>query len=298
MNSERKPHAQSLALSANSLRDADFRTRVDAASKAGFHGIGLRVGDYFAGLDQGLTDRDMRTILDDAGLKVFEIEAEWDWTIPYGVAERALSDLLTDHLAEVFNYRCLNAFIFPAHDNAKLVEGYGLLCDKAANAGLIVGLEFLPYSGIANLGAAESIVTSANRDNGGLIIDVWHLFRSGGTAEDLRSIPGNLVVSIQLNDVLPDPMPDPAEEARHHRQVPGAGTGNLTGLLEVMRATGVEAPIAVEVVSDSLELTHPADARAQLLFDAAVSTLSAAQWAVAPAPAPRTSAFRARAGHP
>jgi sugar phosphate isomerase/epimerase len=42
-----------------------------------------------------------------------------------------------------------------------------------------------------------------------------------------------------------------AEESRHHRLLPGDGAGDLVGMLADLRARGVAAALAVEVLSDS-----------------------------------------------
>lgn len=265
-----------LVISANSLRNADFRSRVHAASEAGFQGIGMRVGDYHSARESGLSDADMRAILADAGLRVFEIEAEWDWAEPLEGERRTMLDTLIHRIPDAFEYRCLNAFVFPQHPIAQLVDGYARLCELAAEAGLIVGLEFIPYSGIPDLPSAEQIVRLADRPNGGLIIDSWHLVRSGGSAATLLELAADDVVSIQLSDVLPQPMADLADEARHHRQIPGQGCGDVSAIVRSLAIAGVCAPVAVEVVNDALDAAYGFGERAQLLRDAAVSLLTVA----------------------
>ena len=54
------------------------------------------------------------------------------------------------------------------------VEAFALVCDRAAEHGLLVHLEFLPWSAFPNVNAAWDVVRTADRPNGGLIIDSWH----------------------------------------------------------------------------------------------------------------------------
>ena len=64
------------------------------------------------------------------------------------------------------------------------------LCDRAAEHGLLVHLEFLPWSRIPDLATAWQVVNAADRPNGGIMLDAWHYFRSGPDGALLRSIPG------------------------------------------------------------------------------------------------------------
>ena len=77
-----------MALSSNDLvlcsgtlpRDTGFRERLTAASSAGFSAISLWGRDYAAARDEGYTDKDLVTLLDDHGLVVAELDPAWWWT--------------------------------------------------------------------------------------------------------------------------------------------------------------------------------------------------------------------------
>ena len=48
------------------------------------------------------------------------------------------------------------------------------LCDRAGAHGLLVGIEWLPYTNIATAADAQAIVEAAGRPNGGYCADIWH----------------------------------------------------------------------------------------------------------------------------
>src|SRR5207302_213589 len=58
-------------------------------------------------------------------------------------------------------------------------EAFAGLCDRAGEHGLVVHLEFLPWSKIPDVGSAWEVVRLAGRSNGGIAIDAWHFFRGG-----------------------------------------------------------------------------------------------------------------------
>lgn len=262
-----------LTCSANTLRFADLPTRVSAAAAAGFTGLGLRVADYLAA---GMSDEDVRDLLDRHGLRVLELEHTWDWAAGEDPVEAAMF-----RLADRIGVRQLNAPMFTPHPVADLVEPFAALCDRAAAHGVLVGFEFLPYSHVRTLGEAWEVVAAADQPNGGIVIDLWHWFRSGATPDDLAGIPASAITSLQLCDVLPDAGPDLADEARHRRLLPGQGAGDTLGVLRALRDRGVRAPASVEVFSDELD-ARPAAEAARLAFDAGAAALDRAGFSPAP----------------
>jgi len=53
--------------------------------------------------------------------------------------------------------------------------GLAAICDRAAEHGLLAHIELLPFGGIPDLNSARSIGEAADRPNGCLTIDSWHL---------------------------------------------------------------------------------------------------------------------------
>ncbi|WP_051791111.1 sugar phosphate isomerase/epimerase family protein [Amycolatopsis jejuensis] len=260
-----------LTCSANTLRFADLPTRVSAAAAAGFTGLGLRVSDY---LGAELPDEAIRDLLDRHGMRVLELEHTWDWTVE-DPAEQAMF-----RFADRIGVRQLNVPMFSEHPLEDLVRPFGELCDRAAGHGLLVGFEFLPYSHVRTLGEAWQVVSAADRPNAGVIVDLWHWFRSGAQVADLAEV--SAITSVQLCDVLPEPGPDLADEARHRRQLPGQGAGDTAAALAALREVARPLPMSVEVFSDDLD-ARPAEEAARLAFAAAEETLrrtgsTAAAW--------------------
>ncbi|MGK7235540.1 sugar phosphate isomerase/epimerase family protein [Streptomyces hygroscopicus] len=258
--------AEFLNCSANTLRHADLPTRVAAAAGAGFAGIGLRVSDYS---HADMSDGQIRDLLDRHGVRVLEMEHNWDWAKGEDAAEEAMFSF-----ADRIGIRHLNVPMFAEHPLPDLVEPFGALCDRAAEHGVLVGFEFLPYSHVRTLGEAWQVVAAAGRPNGGITLDLWHWFRSGARPEDLAGIP-------PLRDHHPSavrrtPPARPRSDRRGPaRLLPGQGAGDTLGVLRALRDHGVSAPVSVEVFSDDLD-TRPAAEAARLAFDAGALTLGRA----------------------
>ena len=68
---------------------------------------------------------------------------------------------------------------------------FGDLCDRAADHGATVGLEFLPFTNVVDATDALSIVEAAARPNGGVCADIWHHARGADDLDLIRRIPPN-----------------------------------------------------------------------------------------------------------
>ncbi len=167
-------------------------------------------------------------------------------------------------IADALGARSLNAVdVFGGDwtvDDA--AEAFAGLCDRAAEHDLLVHVEFLPWSRIADLATAWEIVRRADRPNGGVALDAWHWFRCASPSDvaTLAAIPGEKVVGLQLDDAPREPEPNLMVATLHDRLLPGDGAIDLVTLLRTLTAIGAVAPVGVEVFSDDLHALDPMDA--------------------------------------
>ena len=82
-----------------------------------------------------------------------------------------------------------------------------------------------------NLAVAQSIVEACGEPNVGVLLDVFHLDRSGGTADDVRRLPPGALPGIQLSDRRRTP-PGTAHVPMGGRELPGDGELPLRELIE------------------------------------------------------------------
>ena len=82
----------------------------------------------------------------------------------------------------------------------RMADRFRELCTRAARHGLIAALEFVPQlTALKDLHTAATVVAAAAA-NGGVLLDSWHLYHSGGSPDDVRALPAGSVVAVQLND--------------------------------------------------------------------------------------------------
>jgi sugar phosphate isomerase/epimerase len=157
----------------------------------------------------------------------------------------------------------------------EVAERFAGICDRAAEHGLLAGIEFLPWSDIPDAATAWAIAKQAGRANGGVLIDTWHYFRGAADPAQLEAIPPEHVVLIQLDDAGPA-QGDAMEDTSYRRRPPGEGEFDLVGFIRMLDDRGVTAPISVEVMSTELGALPPAEA-AKRVFEAARSTVARAR---------------------
>lgn len=230
--------------------------RVAAAAKAGFAGIGLLGTDHAQAREAGLTDADLGVVLADHGVVVAEVEFLMEWSAgpdePDRVARARRIEDQVWAVADAFGPRVVSVGDigppgrlppFPV-----LVERFAALCDRAGEHGLLVALEFTPWSGIPDIAAAAALVTAADRTNAGINVDTWHWFRGTPSAETLRTV-ADRVFMVQLDDADASPVGTLFEDTTQRRRYPGEGSFDLVGFLMLARDAGVDAPVSVEVMS-------------------------------------------------
>lgn len=258
-----------------------FAERVAAAAAAGFAAIGFQPADYAMCRAAGLSDADMRRILADHGIRIAELEFLFDWAHggERGAAARKLEDEFY-HLADVFQSRHLNVgdlgFGGALDSLDAVAERFAGVCDRAARHDLQVAIEFLPWTPIPDAATAWAVAHTADRPNGGLLVDAWHYFRGVADPAVLRAIPGDRIVAVQLDDADAAVVGELAEDTSQRRRLPGEGSFDLVGFVRLLDAMGVQAPLSVEILS-ATQWALPVHAAAQAAFDATVAVLAEAR---------------------
>jgi sugar phosphate isomerase/epimerase len=250
--------ADDLVITASTLGNPPFRTLVEAAAGGGFAGLSIFPSVvYPAALASGLSAAEMRGILDDNGVVVNDVDPLICSGDPNdagagGMGEAAEAILF--EAARELRARFVNV-VFMASGPLSVEQGsevFAGVCDRAAEHGLVAYLEFVPFMSVPDAATAWAIVDGAERPGAGVMVDSWHVYRGTTCEEDLRAIPGERVLGIQLNDAPAEPMANMVDETLHHRLVPGEGDIDLVGHMKLLDEIGSPAPRSVEVFSDAL----------------------------------------------
>jgi sugar phosphate isomerase/epimerase len=132
-------------------------------------------------------------------------------------------------------------------DRARTFDELAALTELAAVRGIATCVEPVVGLSISDLPSAVAAVEYVNRAEITLLIDTMHVARFGASADDLRSIPAELIGYIQLSDTtMQRRMRHYAEEAMYERMAPGEGELPLLDMLAALpkdRVVGLEIPM-------------------------------------------------------
>jgi sugar phosphate isomerase/epimerase len=259
---------------------ASLEARAAAAASSGYAGLGILVDDYEAMRSAGRSDADLRAICEDHGIRVTEVEFLYHW--PCTDERAAFARELENRCyraADALGARHLNmGDVNPPTEMPPLelaAERFAAICDRAADHGLRVALEFLPWSGIPDAATAWKIVRTADRPNGGINLDVWHHFRGAADDDMLRAIPPERIVCVAISDADEQVVGDLIEDTTRRRRLPGEGAFDLVGFLRLLDEIGVTAPVTVEILSDE-QNARPTDEAARVAIEATRAVMAEA----------------------
>lgn len=259
-----------LVLSTLTVPRAGFEERVAAAAGGGYAGIGMHLGSYRRLLRDGWTIPAMADALDRHDQLLVEIEFLQLWAGPPGSeGEAAEQERLAFELADGLGARHLQLG-GPYHGPVeRAAEAFAGLCDRAAERGVLVSLEYLPeMTNVESSAQALAIAGLADRPNGGICVDAWHHERGPDTLADMAAIDGRRVTSVQMDDgPAVRTEPDYVTDTSTNRMAPGEGGFDLVGLIRTLDELGVDAPLGLEVISPSLAASGPPDAVARRCAD-------------------------------
>ncbi|WP_433766425.1 sugar phosphate isomerase/epimerase family protein [Pseudomonas putida] len=227
------------------------------AARAGFSSVGLRLHPAMAGgiaypLAPGSQAlQQLKATLDGEGVAVNEIEFV---ELKPQVDVAGFASLLES--GAQLGARCLTVS-GDDPEPSRLVDNFAALCHLAAGYGLRVDLEFMRWRHIGNLQQAVALIAAAGQDNGGVLLDALHLFRSGGNAAAVAQLDRRYLHGVQWSDA---PAQAPTgegilREAREGRLPPGQGQLALSELLDALPPEvhwSVEVPCAASDASARL----------------------------------------------
>jgi sugar phosphate isomerase/epimerase len=237
---------------------------LEAAADAGFRGIAL---DWFslraaerAGTDASAVARRVR----DLGLVVTDLSA-------LGLGADASTD---ERVSASMARRCaalgipLCALVLTVPPSPDLDDRVSRVADVFAASGVRLALEFVPYTEVRTLAEARAVCERIGYERIGVLVDTWHLARSGASPSDVADLAPHELACVQLADAAPVAAVDLPDESRRSRLQPGEGSLDFAAVAAALTKAGYEGPLGLEVLDSRLAAQSP-EAVAEACFRAA-----------------------------
>lgn len=214
------------------LADISVMDFIPVAARAGCSAVSLFVNNLGYDLPEVTpqTVRDVRKALDDNGLTATATADFILTAVPGGGVHQAYLDVTAG-----LGARYASAVVGEIEDE-RSIAAIASFSEAARNTGLRVVIEFLRFTpGCPDFVKCEELVRKTGSDNVGILLDMTHFTRSGGTLEQLRSVDTSLVEYVHLADgrlaMSEEAMGD---EVVFDRMVPGEGEFPIVGILSAL----------------------------------------------------------------
>jgi sugar phosphate isomerase/epimerase len=263
---------------ANEISPFPLRERCEAAMRAGWSGVGLILDDLEHSIEKyGLSG--VKNILDDTGMKYFELEILMDWY--FDGEARAKSDHCRRRFIELggeLGMRNLkigaNPFDKNPPDFARMTDEFAKLCQDVATVNATVAIEFMPFSPIRDVAEALKVAEGANQPNGGLMVDHWHVARANTPYSEVARIPARFIKGVEMDDVGAHVKGSLFEDSTFNRQLCGEGAGDCVAFVDALEQAGCTLPYyGVELISE-VHRKFPLDEMAKRAYDTTVAQFS------------------------
>lgn len=227
--------------------------RARAAAQAGFVGIGL-ITQELDGLVARLGWSGIKNVVRDAGLKYIEVEVLLDWFTDGERRKRSDADraklLTAAEKLGLYQIKCggdISGSVWPVE---RMTEEFTRLSRQVGDAGSMITVEMFPASNIRDLKTAFAVVSGANPQHGGVLLDIWHVTRGNIPYADIATVPAQYIRHIELDDGTKELVGTIMEDTLLRRKAPGDGEWDVPGYLAAIQATGFDGLYGVEILSD------------------------------------------------
>ena len=251
------------------VRRYSFREHLTAAEAGGFTSLAIAPEAYRQAISSGLSAKEMVAMASDKGVALRHLDTLTDWApirvpseIDAGLQSRF--DVSADECFAICEALGLETILAVAgYDKGAipleiLVDGFGRLCDRAAQKGLWVDLEFMPFWGLPDLATAWAIVGATQRKNAGIMVDTWHFSKGNPDFALLKTLPGECLVSVQVADAMQAQRGATLfEDTVRFRKFPGEGELPIAEILTILHQKGHLRRIGPEVFSDEADALSP-----------------------------------------
>jgi sugar phosphate isomerase/epimerase len=232
--------------------ESPIAPRLEAATAAGCARVSLSPLDVARAEADGTSAADLGRRCRDAGLDLV-LDPVMNW---HGGAPRAgsrfgrFSTEEALRMAEALQVASMTVLAQPTAEGpvVELAGPFGAVCDRAADLGADVHLEFMPMTAVRDLAGAWAVVQAADRANGGIVFDTWHFFRGDPDYAVLEQVPGDRVFAVQVDDAHAE-VRGTLREDTLHRELPGNGSFDLLRVVRALDRIGALRWVGPEVMS-------------------------------------------------
>lgn len=230
-----------------------FPEQIDVTAKAGYRAIEPWIGDIRGYVDQGGSLREVRKRIEDAGLKVSSAIDFSRWAVDDDAARAEGLEKMKEGMGLIAELEGTHIAASPAGINRTpgvdlfaIAERYRAVLELGDEMGVIPQLEFWGSAQtLGRAGEAALVAMHSGHPKACLLLDAYHMYKSGSPFEGLEQLNGAMMVNFHINDYPAEP---PREEIKDSDRVfPGDGICPLPKVLQILYNIGFRGALSLEI---------------------------------------------------
>ena len=258
--------ADRLALHTWTLDTTPLSETLAVVGSAGWNAVELRWVDFTRLIGQGKSNEDVLALVRASGVKVAVMGTEYGLIFATGPERDRLLGSLEQTCANAVALGCEMIMIAPGQNEGPLSLAAANLRaggEVAQRHGVRLALEFNSAHKVLNkLAVARDVIAAANHRHAGLLLDAYHLERSGDGGRGFADVSPAEIFTFQYSDVPGGPQS--TERRPTDRLAPGRGIVRWREVFQLLAAKGYagylsyEAPNPAEWARPPLEVAREA----------------------------------------
>jgi sugar phosphate isomerase/epimerase len=176
-----------------------------AAKAGGADAVELRQLDFKRAYEKGMTDAQVIDLVKASGNKVCTVGVEYGWMFATGDESKRLFTVFRRQCETAVALGCDHLMSATGQNDGAVkdaIPNVRTAGDLAAEYGLKLSIEFNSQHPTVNcVEVAREVVNGAGKKNVGLLLDAYHLHRSGRIGAAFEDVPPEEIMYVQFSDV-------------------------------------------------------------------------------------------------
>ena len=247
-----------LALHTWTLDTTPLAEVLRVARRVGWDGIELRRADFARAAERGQSAADVLALVSAGRLPLACVGVEFGWMYAEGAERRRLLQVFDEQCGRAAAAGC-RTVMSPVDkgrgDLRRAAESVREVGELAAKHGVRLAVEFNSQAEQLNtLARMREVMVTAGHPRCGLLLDTYHLWRSGATLRDVDDVRRDELVYVQFSDVPASVEPGKVTD----RLPPGRGVVPFKEFFALVDAKGYRGFMSYEAPNPAA-WARPAD---------------------------------------
>jgi sugar phosphate isomerase/epimerase len=242
------PPFEGLALHTWSIDTTPIVEALRAARDGGFGAVELRRVDFVRSFERGMTNDQVLQAVRDSRMHVCTLGVEYGWLFATGDDSKRLYGVFRESCANAVAIGCKQLMSAPGPFVGTIKDAIPHLKNAAEIAGefgLDLAIEFNSQHDVLNhVDVLAELIDGASAKNAGMLLDAYHLQRSGSPGRGFAHVPAEQIFAFQYSDCSAKPVT--GVKRPMDRLLPGLGVVKWEAVLQLLAEKNFKGYLSYE----------------------------------------------------